>query len=61
MLLFILNLLFALDPSPLNLKSLLKHIRAFRKSTQKAFLNKIEIYHTYDWYGNKNWELIETI
>jgi GR25 family glycosyltransferase involved in LPS biosynthesis len=23
--------------------------------------DKIEIYHTYDWYGNKNWELIETI
>jgi GR25 family glycosyltransferase involved in LPS biosynthesis len=23
--------------------------------------DKIEIYHTYDWYGDKNWELIETI
>jgi hypothetical protein len=23
--------------------------------------DKIEIYHTYDWYGNKNWELIDTI
>ena len=22
---------------------------------------KVEIYHTYDWYGDKNWKLIETL